>query len=408
MEPQPKIFINYRRHDDGPGYALQLYKELAARFGAQHVFKDLRDIEPGEDFLESCSHEVDRCRVFLVVIGRKWLSILTERDTAKKKDVVRLELRSALKRADNKQSILIIPVLVDGAEMPAESALPEDLKSLSKWSEYLLPEEYWETGIDQLVQKLQEPLGVVAKPKSNPASAGEVGTDHPVPISTSKPLSFAFGVFGGGIGGLLMGAMVGAIYSRQHPDIPWWRFTVSGLVGLVAGAAGGAFISYGITKAARVLRGSGSPIIGGVLGGALGGIPTLVLGGMIFFVWEKASPADPVLNAIAGGELLHPLLIITAIAASSFFIALGLLSPPRHKRLLSVFVIACVTIGMLMLGVGVVAANLTNLGRMLNDSPALSSLVLIFGPLFGVFAGLQVGMALWAHDRLTSNASSNA
>lgn len=407
METQPNIFINYRRHDDAPGFALQLYKDLEKRFGPEQVFKDLRNIGPGEDFVESFSKQVNCCRVFLVVIGKDWLSILDKKRDEKRKDFVRLELRSALeRRAQNEQSILIIPVLVDGADMPGEPELPDDLKKLAALNEYSLPEEYWETGIDRLATRLEEVLGITAK--INVSSASKVASERiPQTIpetAQSKPLNFLFGVLGGGIGGLLVGAIVGAIYSRQHAEIPWWRFTIAGAVGLVVGALGGGFISYGITKAAKVLKGSGyASIIGGVLGGAVGGIPMLIIGGLIFFWPVKEGHVDPVLNAIGGGEFLHPLLIATAVAGSSFFIALGVLNPTRN-RLLSVFIIACVTIGMLMLAFGVIAPNLQNIEAMLNVTSPLAPQVLIFGPLCGVFAGLQVGLALWACDRLIGSA----
>lgn len=413
MESQPKIFINYRRHGDAPGFALRLYKDLEERFGREHLFKDLRNIGPGEDFVESFSKEVDSCRVFLVVIGKEWLSILDRKLAEKKQDFVHLELRTALGRRDrNKQSILIIPVLVDDAEMPGEADLPDDIKGLAALNEHPLPEEYWDEGVQRLVKHLREVLGAPGKREADVArgegvrTVSDRGPESLPERSESKSPNFTFGVVGGGIGGLLTGALVGAIYSMQQPTIPWWRFVISSLDGLVVGAIGAAFISYGILQAAKLLKGSWyARIVGGALGGAVGGIPMIILGGMIFF-WSAKGEVDPVLNAIGGGEVVNPLLIAIAVAASSFFIALGLLAPARHEIPISVFIVACVAVGILMLTIGVMAANLEGLKKQLAANSPFLSQVLIFGSLFGLVAGLQVSLSLLFFDRFSrANAS---
>ena len=45
------IFIGYRR-DDSAGHARALFDRLRAHFGAELVFMDVTDIEPGMDFTE--------------------------------------------------------------------------------------------------------------------------------------------------------------------------------------------------------------------------------------------------------------------------------------------------------------------------------------------------------------------
>ena len=50
MTAQPKVFISYRREDDG-GYARGVRDGVAERFGSDSVFMDLK-IGPGEDFVE--------------------------------------------------------------------------------------------------------------------------------------------------------------------------------------------------------------------------------------------------------------------------------------------------------------------------------------------------------------------
>ena len=43
------IFISYRRADS-MAYTGRIYDRLVNAFGARHVFKDVEDIPPGEDF----------------------------------------------------------------------------------------------------------------------------------------------------------------------------------------------------------------------------------------------------------------------------------------------------------------------------------------------------------------------
>jgi hypothetical protein len=122
------IFINYRR-DDAPGVAGRLFDHLAARFSKNDLFMDVDAMKPGIDFAKQLDTQVSQCRVLLAVIGPHWLDAKDKTGTRRldsEKDYVRIELASALKR-----DIAVIPVLVDGAVMPPEENLPDDLKPLA-------------------------------------------------------------------------------------------------------------------------------------------------------------------------------------------------------------------------------------------------------------------------------------
>jgi hypothetical protein len=122
------IFINYRR-DDAPGVAGRLFDHLASRFSKDDLFMDVDAMKPGVDFAKQLDTQVSQCRVLLAVIGPHWLDA-TDKTGARRldneKDYVRIELASALKR-----DIAVIPVLVDGAAMPVEESLSDDLKPLA-------------------------------------------------------------------------------------------------------------------------------------------------------------------------------------------------------------------------------------------------------------------------------------
>jgi hypothetical protein len=124
----PGIFINYRR-DDAPGVAGRLYDYLSKRFSHRQLFIDVDYIKPGLDFVKQLDAQVSQCDAMLALIGPDWLKAEDERGRRRlhgDKDYVRIELASALKR-----DIPVIPVLVQGAVMPAEDELPDDIKSLT-------------------------------------------------------------------------------------------------------------------------------------------------------------------------------------------------------------------------------------------------------------------------------------
>ena len=98
-----------------PGYAGRLYDRLAAHFGADHVFMDVQGIEPGVDFVDAIERALGSCEIMIVLIGKDWLTA----DSAGRRrlddpnDFVRVETATALARG-----IRVVPVLVEGAEMP--------------------------------------------------------------------------------------------------------------------------------------------------------------------------------------------------------------------------------------------------------------------------------------------------
>src|SRR5580700_217902 len=124
-----RIFINYRR-DDTPGVAGRLFDHLATKYSRRELFMDVDAMRPGIDFAQQLDTQVSQCQVLLAVIGPRWLEAQDKsgkRRLDSDSDYVRIELASALKR-----DIAVIPVLVDGAMMPAEERLSDDLKPLAR------------------------------------------------------------------------------------------------------------------------------------------------------------------------------------------------------------------------------------------------------------------------------------
>ncbi|MGB7247757.1 MAG: SUMF1/EgtB/PvdO family nonheme iron enzyme [Phormidesmis sp.] len=120
-----RIFISYRR-SDSISEAGRIYDYLYGHFGRDSIFKDVDDIDAGDDYRERLKEAVGKCQILLAVIGRSWLTV--EDGTGNRRldnpaDWVRLEIETALKR-----NIRVIPILLEGVEMPPEYMLPESLR----------------------------------------------------------------------------------------------------------------------------------------------------------------------------------------------------------------------------------------------------------------------------------------
>lgn len=151
--PAPSaFFISYRREDSGwPARALK--KELAKRFGEASVFLDTTAIYAGQEWPRRIEAAIRGCSVMLVLIGKRWLE---PTDGARRlddpRDWVRREVEGGLGRKD----VLVIPVLLDGAEAPAENELPVPLKELTHREAVTLSGEHLEEEVDDLLNSIQK------------------------------------------------------------------------------------------------------------------------------------------------------------------------------------------------------------------------------------------------------------
>lgn len=124
----PKIFISYRRDDSGKDSG-RIYDRLIQAFGEDNVFKDVDDIPLGSDFRQVIIEEMSKCDTVIVIIGQKWLTITDKNGNRRldnPTDFVRIEVETALANPN----LLVVPVRVDNASMPAETELPHSLQSL--------------------------------------------------------------------------------------------------------------------------------------------------------------------------------------------------------------------------------------------------------------------------------------
>jgi len=122
------IFLSYRR-DDSLEVVGRIYDRLISDFSIQAVFKDVNAIPLGADFRDHLRSAVSEASIFLAIIGPRWIGKDAIHATTRLDDpldYVRMECSIALER-----KIPVIPVLVYGAKMPAESDLPSDIASVA-------------------------------------------------------------------------------------------------------------------------------------------------------------------------------------------------------------------------------------------------------------------------------------
>jgi hypothetical protein len=354
----PRVFICYRR-DDASEAAERLYNNLTRCFGSRYVFWDRDSTYVGIDFVRRIQHEVDICTTFLVVIGKEWLAVDAEgqRRIDDPDDLVRMEITRALERAGKLERINIIPVLVDGAKLPLNQDLPDDLKELVHHNSIGLSSENWKKDIRPLLRVIEK---------------GFTG-------------SLLYSLIGGAIAGLIAGLIVGWLYWRKyHPAVEVGRIFIGGLYGLFAGAVLGYFINAGITWRSRIFRKTKySKMIDGTAGGAFGGIIAGVAGGFLF---------APLL-----GGTIDPYHLAFAVTGSSILVILAILFPELkgtwHKPVLSIIIIACVTLVTTSLAVWVLPKLFVDFGN-----PPFSQGVLILSLICGTMSGFQVGSVLFIYD----------
>jgi TIR domain len=137
-------FLSYRR-DDSRHAAGRLADHLTKTFGRDQLFMDVDTIELGADFVDAVSTKVASCNALLAVIGPNWLQPRLDDPN----DFVRIEVSAALQR-----DIPVIPVLVDGAQLPKAEELPEPLRPLVRRQGTRLSHERFGADAELLISSL--------------------------------------------------------------------------------------------------------------------------------------------------------------------------------------------------------------------------------------------------------------
>ncbi len=148
----PDIFLSYRRRDSQSATG-RLADRLTAHFGTARVFLDHDSIISGDDFAAAIRRAIGTSVVVLVVIGPDWLNARSadgQRRLDDPTDFVRQEIEWAL--AD---SVPIIPLLVEGTMMPADTDVPVSLAEFTRCQAIEISETRWQYDVDRLINILQ-------------------------------------------------------------------------------------------------------------------------------------------------------------------------------------------------------------------------------------------------------------
>lgn len=147
------IFISYRR-EDSAAFAGHLFDRLSARFGKQSVFQDIDAITPGAEFAKVIRRRVGACDALLAVIGKEWLTMANADGTRRldvPEDYVKTEIQEALR-----QNKLVIPVLIEGAQMPKRADLPPDIAALAERNATEISESRFDYDFNRLIEAVQD------------------------------------------------------------------------------------------------------------------------------------------------------------------------------------------------------------------------------------------------------------
>lgn len=146
-------FINYRRDDSGPEAKL-IANALSQSLSPEAVFLDTDRIDLGEEWPQRIRSALDGSQYVIVVIGPKWLHAGMDqwgrRRIDNESDWVRQEILHALR--DEKKTV--IPVLIDGAEMPPPEVLPDDMALVTSKQAIVIRRDNWDHDIKLLTAKM--------------------------------------------------------------------------------------------------------------------------------------------------------------------------------------------------------------------------------------------------------------
>ncbi|WP_147202352.1 pentapeptide repeat-containing protein [Segetibacter aerophilus] len=144
-----EIFISYRRKDTG-GYAGRLFDYLKKEYGAENVLFDIEVDATVEELRSWVKRVIPRSAVVIILIGENWLeNSFKRRRLDEKDDIVCLEIELAIKN-----EVPLIPLLVDGANFPNISELPQSIQKIALYKGYEINNSFWKAKFQVLIHAI--------------------------------------------------------------------------------------------------------------------------------------------------------------------------------------------------------------------------------------------------------------
>jgi hypothetical protein len=150
------VFISFRPEDSA--WAARIRDRLQGSVGRD-------DLGRGADFAKALKTGAAEIEALVLIIGRHWVAGMLDDPS----DPVRLEIEAALNL-----KIRVIPVLVDGASMPAANALPESLKALALLRAIELSSGRFDSDIERLLEALRNRTGRGIQIKGSTFTANQI------------------------------------------------------------------------------------------------------------------------------------------------------------------------------------------------------------------------------------------
>ncbi len=153
--PVNSVFISYRRKT-ASAVAASLRIILENKLGEHVPFRDIESIAPGDEFRQTITEAIEECRVFLLLVDPSWNTDHGRERLEEVDDYMRFELEKALAR---RPSILIMPVLINGASTLKIGDLPAQFASLIELQTVQLGDgEHFKSSIERIIERIQAPV----------------------------------------------------------------------------------------------------------------------------------------------------------------------------------------------------------------------------------------------------------
>jgi hypothetical protein len=125
------VFLSYRR-EESAHVAGRIYDYLENQFGTGQIFFDIEGIPIGGDFRHHIRAHLIQSQALILVVGQRWAARfrqstnwLSSWRAARTIDYVKMEIELALDH-----NVRILPLLVDGANMPREHQMPAKISQI--------------------------------------------------------------------------------------------------------------------------------------------------------------------------------------------------------------------------------------------------------------------------------------
>jgi hypothetical protein len=162
-------FIIYRR-EDSAAEAKLIADALRRVIPSESVFMDTETIRSGEAWPDRTRAALSASRYVFVVMGPEWLTAgmneWGQRKIDSDVDWVRLEIAGALEEPRK----TVIPLLIRGAKMPPDHALPSDVAAVAARQAIEIRRDYWDHDVALVTARVSPAKGreVPPSPLVNP------------------------------------------------------------------------------------------------------------------------------------------------------------------------------------------------------------------------------------------------